>query len=148
MEAGELLVRGEGRTAGYGLSHAGRLVLADKRQFLASRSLAQAGRRGEDDGGAGGRQPVTEGALDGAAGEELYQRLRAVRLRIARAKTLPPYVVFSDKTLRSMVQNRPTDGDGLLRCHGVGEAKLEAYGKAFLAAIREWNADQDPGAGL
>mgnify|MGYP001053340728 FL=1 len=61
-----------------------------------------------------------------------------MRLRIAQAKKLPPYVVFSDKTLRSMVEVRPSDAKGLLRCHGVGEAKLEAYGSVFLDAIREW----------
>ncbi len=70
----------------------------------------------------------------------LFQCLRGVRLTIARSKKLPPYVIFSDKTLRSMAQNRPTDGAGLMRCHGVGEVKLEAYGAAFLAVIREWCA--------
>ena len=76
--------------------------------------------------------------LDAPAREELFQCLRSVRRRIALSKKLPPYVIFSDKTLRSMAQNRPTDAAGLLRCHGVGDAKLEAYGSAFLAAIREW----------
>jgi ATP-dependent DNA helicase RecQ len=43
--------------------------------------------------------------------------------------------------LDAPAQNRPTDSAGLLRCHGVGEAKLDAYGSAFLTAIRGWNAN-------
>jgi ATP-dependent DNA helicase RecQ len=138
MDAAELLVRGEERTSGYSLSQAGRLVLAGKGEFLASRSLARAGGQGRK--GPVQPQPAKPEPLDATAGEDLFQRLRAVRLEIARAKDLPPYVVFSDKTLRSMVANRPTDAQGLLGCFGVGEAKLEAYGKAFLAAIREWKS--------
>ena len=41
--------------------------------------------------------------------------------------------------IQSMAQNLPTTGEALLRCHGVGEAKLEAYGSTFLAVIREWS---------
>ncbi len=70
--------------------------------------------------------------------EELFRCLKRVRLRIARAREVPPYVVFSDKTLRVFVKNRPTDSTALLRCHGVGEYKLEEYGDAFLKAIREF----------
>jgi ATP-dependent DNA helicase RecQ len=53
--------------------------------------------------------------LDAPAQEELFQCLRSVRKRIALAKKFPPYVIFGDKTLRSMAQNRPTDSaDDLL----------------------------------
>jgi ATP-dependent DNA helicase RecQ len=50
---------------------------------------------------------------------------------------VPPYVIFGDKTLRAIARNRPTDAAGLLRCPGLGDAKLEAYGLLFLTAIRE-----------
>ncbi len=60
------------------------------------------------------------------------------RKRIAEAKGVPPHVVFSDKTLGEMARSRPTDAAGLLRCPGVGETKLEAYGTFFLDAIREF----------
>jgi ATP-dependent DNA helicase RecQ len=139
MDSAGLLVRGEERTSGYGISHAGRLVLAGKKAFLASRGLARAG---SQDGGSTPQAGLSPAPLDAAAGEDLFQRLRAVRLRIAQAKKLPPYVVFSDKTLRSMVEVRPPDAKGLLRCHGVGEAKLEAYGSVFLEAIRDWEHRQ------
>jgi ATP-dependent DNA helicase RecQ len=136
LEAGDCLVRGDGRSAGYALTRTGRLVLGGRQGFSAARSLAD---RGGSRGPAEPSRAEVE-PLEGSAPEELFQRLRAVRLAIARSKKLPPYVIFSDKTLRAMVQNRPTDAAGLLRCHGVGEAKLEAYGTAFLAAIREWLA--------
>jgi len=136
LDAGDLLVRGEGRTAGYRLSGKGRLVLAGRQAFLSSLTSSRGGRSG----GRARSEDTPAAPLDEQGQEGLFQCLRSVRLAIARAKKLPPYVVFGDKTLRSMVQNRPVDGAGLLRCHGVGEAKLEAYGTAFLAAIREWSA--------
>jgi ATP-dependent DNA helicase RecQ len=132
LEAGDCLERGDGRTAGYGLTGTGRLVLAGRQGFSAARNLAGRG------GARAHEEEASAEPLDGPAQEALFQSLRGVRLAIARAKKLPPYVIFSDKTLRAMAQNRPTDGAGLLRCHGVGEAKLEAYGPAFLEAIREW----------
>jgi ATP-dependent DNA helicase RecQ len=136
LEAGDCLERGEGRTAGYALTRAGRLVLAGRQDFSAVRSLGD-GDRGDT---RAPREALSTEPLDGPAQEGLFQCLRGARLAIARTKRLPPYVIFSDKTLRSMAQNRPTDGAGLLRCHGVGEVKLEAYGAAFLAVIREWCA--------
>ncbi len=51
---------------------------------------------------------------------------------------MPPYIIFSDKTLRAVARNRPTDSAAFLRCPGVGERKLEAYGGAFLALIQEF----------
>lgn len=72
----------------------------------------------------------------GDADEELYARLRALRKRLADERRVPPYVVFSDKTLRAMVEARPRDEEGLAEVYGVGAAKLEKYGPAFLAALR------------
>ncbi|TVR65801.1 MAG: ATP-dependent DNA helicase RecQ, partial [Spirochaetaceae bacterium] len=69
---------------------------------------------------------------------ELFHHLRAVRLGIAREKGLPPYVVFSDRTLREMARHRPVSTAGLLRIHGVGDTKAERYGHLFLAAIGEF----------
>jgi ATP-dependent DNA helicase RecQ len=135
MDAGACLVRGDSRTAGYSLSAKGRLILQGRQSFTASRNLGGRSRRGA----ASKQEDLPLEALDAPAREELFQCLRSVRKRIAASKKLPPYVIFSDKTLRSIAQNRPTDSAGLLRCHGVGEAKLEAYGAAFLKTIREWN---------
>ena len=50
---------------------------------------------------------------------------------------MPPYVVFADKTLAAMVAERPQSLAEFARLSGVGEHKLERYGEAFLAVIRE-----------
>lgn len=68
--------------------------------------------------------------------EELFQRLRALRKRLADDQGVPPYVVFSDATLRGMVRLRPQTADDLLAVSGVGKVKLERYGAAFLAELR------------
>lgn len=72
--------------------------------------------------------------------EALFQKLRALRLDIARELGKPPYIVFSDKTLRDMVRVKPITDDQFLAVNGVGESKLKQYGERFMAAIRE-----DPG---
>ena len=66
----------------------------------------------------------------------LFLRLRDLRKRLAAAQGLPPYVIFHDRTLADMARLRPADEYALLEIGGVGEAKLERYGAAFLAAIR------------
>jgi ATP-dependent DNA helicase RecQ len=71
----------------------------------------------------------------GVEGAELFERLRALRKLIAEQQHVPPYVVFSDATLRDMVLVRPRDADQLLLVKGVGEHKRERYGAAFLAVI-------------
>jgi ATP-dependent DNA helicase RecQ len=67
---------------------------------------------------------------------DLFERLRAVRLEIARARGVPPYVIFHDATLREMARLQPTSIDGLLRVKGVGARKADDLGEVFLAAIR------------
>ena len=69
--------------------------------------------------------------------EALFQKLRALRLDIARELGKPPYIVFSDKTLRDMVRVKPITDDQFLAVNGVGESKLKQYGERFMAAIRE-----------
>jgi ATP-dependent DNA helicase RecQ len=127
LEAEGCLVRGEGRTAGLRLSLKGRLLLKGKETFLGTSRPSW---------------PTPQAslplALEGPAQEGLFQALRQVRRRIAEARGVPPYVIFGDRTLRAMAKNRPTDSAGLLRCPGVGEAKLSAYGPLFLTAIREF----------
>jgi ATP-dependent DNA helicase RecQ len=68
---------------------------------------------------------------------DLFERLRAVRLEIARARGVPSYVIFHDATLREMARLQPTSIDALLRVKGVGARKADDLGEVFLAAIRE-----------
>jgi ATP-dependent DNA helicase RecQ len=74
--------------------------------------------------------------VDGA----LFERLRAVRLEIARARGVPPYVIFHDVTLREMARLRPTSHHSFLTVKGVGARKAEDLGDLFLTAIREHTA--------
>ena len=67
----------------------------------------------------------------------LFERLRAVRLEMARERGVPPYVIFHDATLREMARDRPTTMDELLQVKGVGARKADVLGNAMLAAIRE-----------
>jgi ATP-dependent DNA helicase RecQ len=68
---------------------------------------------------------------------DLFERLRTVRLQIARSRGVPPYVIFHDTTLREMARLRPSSLDALRGVYGVGARKAEDLGEAFLAAIRE-----------
>ena len=74
--------------------------------------------------------------------EVLFQKLRVLRLDIARELGKPPYIVFSDKTLRDMVRVKPITDDQFLAVNGVGESKLKQYGERFMAAIREDSGDE------
>ena len=76
------------------------------------------------------------GAADlGAADAELFERLRALRLRLAQEAAVPPYVIFHDATLAAMAAARPVTEEELLALPGIGEKKLATYGKAFLEEI-------------
>ncbi len=66
----------------------------------------------------------------------VFEKLRTLRKSLAAERGVPPYVVFSDATLREMARERPRTPDALLEIRGVGRAKLEAFGEAFLEEIR------------
>lgn len=66
---------------------------------------------------------------------ELFERLRELRSRLASEQGVPPYVVFSDATLRELATSRPENDEQFLQVSGVGQVKLERYGEAFLVAI-------------
>ncbi|NEQ98983.1 MAG: DNA helicase RecQ [Cyanothece sp. SIO2G6] len=70
-------------------------------------------------------------------GEELFQKLRALRKSLADARSLPPYMVFADSTLRLMAQQQPQTLDDFLNISGVGQRKRDEYGAAFTELIRE-----------
>ena len=70
-------------------------------------------------------------------GQELFQKLSALRKKISSETGLPHYVVFHDNTLKEMCRVLPADAEALGAVQGVGKAKLEKYGALFIAAIRE-----------
>ena len=72
----------------------------------------------------------------------LFEELRATRMAIAKSLSVPPYVVFPDTTLTAMAAERPATDEALLAISGVGQAKLERYGEAFLAVIRGYGGER------
>ncbi len=71
------------------------------------------------------------------AGLELFEALRAFRIEEARRQQVPPYVIASDRTLRHLAVLRPDSPATLEMVHGIGPAKAERYGEAFLSIVRE-----------
>jgi len=80
------------------------------------------------------RRPSPAGPVQYDAG--LYDKLRALRRRIADDMSVPPYVVFGDAPLQQMAYYLPQKDDSFLRISGVGEAKLAKFGDEFLSVIR------------
>jgi ATP-dependent DNA helicase RecQ len=83
-------------------------------------------------------RPATEAWKD--VDHDLFDRLRAVRLRIARERGVPPYVIFHDTTLRELARLKPTRVEDLHSVYGIGARKAEQLGEAFVEAIREFAA--------
>jgi ATP-dependent DNA helicase RecQ len=75
--------------------------------------------------------------FDSEDDQNLWARLRQLRLEIAREADLPPYAVFHDRTLQEMVITRPRTREDLLGIHGIGATKADRYGDLFLEAIND-----------
>jgi ATP-dependent DNA helicase RecQ len=77
----------------------------------------------------------------------LFDRLRAFRLTVARARGVPPYVIFHDATLRELARTQPTHVEALQHVYGVGARKAEVYGESIVEAIRSHQAAAKEAAG-
>ena len=66
---------------------------------------------------------------------EVFDRLRELRNTIAKENSLPPYVIFSDKTLKELSSSKPTTKEQMLLVHGIGEVKFQRYGEMFLEEL-------------
>ena len=73
--------------------------------------------------------------------DSLFEALRRLRAELAKAESVPAYVVFSNATLADMAVKRPADMVDFLDVSGVGEYKAARYGRAFLEAIQNWESD-------
>ncbi|MCP1469064.1 ATP-dependent DNA helicase RecQ [Sphingobium sp. OAS761] len=86
------------------------------------------------------REKRSRNARNGAdanpVGDPLFDALRACRRELAQEAGVPPYVIFHDSTLREMAEQRPSSIREMSHISGVGQKKLDAWGDAFLAAIR------------
>ena len=95
------------------------------------------------------RQPVKSktrvrgaGAASFDGDPALFDVLREVRTRLARARSVPPYVIFHDTTLKQMAERKPATLDDLHDIYGVGAKKAADFGDAFLDAIRTFKKPQ------
>lgn len=76
-------------------------------------------------------------AFEGANDDPLWQALKAKRLELAREQGVPPYVIFHDSTLLEIHNRKPQSLDEMGQISGIGQAKLQKYGDAFLQVIEE-----------
>lgn len=119
------------------MTESGRQVLFGEEAFFISETSAVE-RKDKPD-------KKSSSALFGKAGlngnafdKPLFKRLKKLRTELAREKGIPPYMVFSDKTLSEMAAVKPETNEAFLAVSGVGEKKLDVYGPRFLEVIREW----------
>ncbi len=76
-------------------------------------------------------------SLDSTPEKELFAKLKAKRMEIAKAQKVPPYVIFHDKTLIEMVKLCPSSAQEFMKISGVGEVKMKRYGDKFLSCFLE-----------
>jgi len=82
------------------------------------------------------KKKKTAGMVLSAENEGLFERLRQLRMEIAKEEKVPPYIVFSDKTLVHMCLEKPQNKKEMLKISGVGEFKYQKYGERFLEVLR------------
>ncbi|HEV8639974.1 MAG TPA: HRDC domain-containing protein, partial [Methylomirabilota bacterium] len=88
---------------------------------------------------AGTRIPESTRAPDtsGAADEAVFEALRVLRRKVAAERGVPPYLIFSDASLRDMARLRPPTLERFREVQGVGDWKLATFGERFVAAVRQ-----------
>lgn len=74
-------------------------------------------------------------------GAALFEKLRSVRTELAAEKSVPPYIICSDKTLKDMCAKLPRDKEQLADVYGMGEQKIQNYGEAFVTAVNSFVAE-------
>ena len=78
-----------------------------------------------------------------AVGQELFEKLRVCRTKLAADRSVPPYIICSDKTLKDMCAKRPEDRLQMADVYGMGEQKIKSYGDVFINVIKEFVAEKE-----
>ncbi len=104
------------------LTEAGRAALKSRQKIMLTKAVAAG--------------PVEHRVGDITCDEALFERLRALRKRLADERSVPPYVIFADTTLRQMARLYPEGERELSRISGIGEKKLREFGQTFLQEIK------------
>ncbi len=135
-----LLAREDGQYATISVTSAGREWLRSRQPLTLEMRVDVAARWSERR--KGGHTEPRQVAHDA----NLFEELRALRRNLADAQGMPAFAVFSDATLRGLATARPLDRQAMLAVSGVGPAKLDSYGEAFLEVIRNYvNSAAVPG---
>lgn len=79
--------------------------------------------------------------LASQADQALFDRLKKVRLDLSKLRKIPPFIIFSDQSLKDIAINKPKNEEEFLKIKGVGEKKLIQYGDIFIAEINEYIRD-------
>lgn len=133
----QLVARGELTTTahdGLALTERGVTLMRGEGTLHIGRRAVRSGRPGPTRARGDGARPAA--ALDRTQ-RARFERLREVRRTLSQAQGVPAYVVVDDAGLAAMARDVPRDEAALLRIPGIGQVKLERYGRAFLAALRE-----------
>ena len=77
-----------------------------------------------------------------AGEEDLFEILRKLRLELSKTRKIPPFIIFSDQTLRDMARKKPRTEEEFLRVKGIGEKKLIQYGDLFIEEIKKYLSNQ------
>ena len=133
-----LLARADGQYATVSVTVAGRQWLRSREGLTLELRVEEAEVKRERRDNGRKRSAVAMVGTTAEYDEGLFDELRALRRRLADEQSVPAFVVFSDATLKAMAAARPADRQAMLRVSGVGPAKLERYGEAFLAVVRRY----------
>jgi len=118
---------------GLKLTEASRPVLKGEQEVWLRRDAEPAKRKSSKAERASRAKEGYEGVTD----DPLWQALKAKRMELAKEQGVPPYVIFHDSTLLEILNNKPQTLDEMGRISGVGKAKLERYGDAFLQVLED-----------
>lgn len=111
--------------------------ITEESQAVKMKMAREQERPAKEGGGRKARKGGMASMLLAEEDEKLFEKLRGLRTEIARSQGVPPYIVFSDKTLVSMCVIKPRTKAQMLSVSGVGEFKFEKYGERFLACVKE-----------
>ena len=115
---------------------AGMTLLKERTPVMLAREVSTGGAASARTAGSASSSAAKAGDIP--CDEGLFQELRLVRKRLADDLGVPPYVVFSDVTLRHLARLYPERETEFLTVPGVGEKKLKDFGRQFMAAVSEW----------
>jgi ATP-dependent DNA helicase RecQ len=128
LESQGCLARDDGEYPTLAVTARGRQVLRGEEEVALHRTVSRPPRAPRH-----APQPVADG---GTTDQDLFETLRALRRAMAEERGIPPYLIFSDASLREMAHLRPTTEEAFLEVKGVGQRKLQELGPRFLSCIR------------